>query len=358
MAYQEPKKILVIRLSSIGDILLTTPLLRVLHRRFPEAQIDFVIKTRFAELMRNNPHLHELRLLDTETGEEGLQELRRKIRMAGYDLVVDIHRNFRSFYLRRGLPGAGIATYSKQMVRRFLLVRTGVNLYREVIPVHQRYIRALRRWGIEDDGLGLEFFIDPQAERLISLRLAERSNARPLVGIAPGAGFATKRWPAENFLEIARGLIREHQADILLLGNKADRELTSPMASALGAGVYDWAGTLTLQQSAAAVASCDLLISNDTGLMHLACALRVPVLAIFGPTTRELGFFPVGPESEVIENEELSCRPCSHLGGERCPKDHFRCMREILPAQLLARAGRMLERRRGSQTEKPQQTGG
>jgi len=358
MSSHDPKKILVIRLSSIGDILLTTPLLRLLSKRFPEAQIDFVIKSRFAELMRNNPHLHELLVLDTETGEEGLQELRRRIRMTRYDLVVDIHKNFRSFYLRRGLRGAAIATYNKQLLRRFLLVKAGLNLYREVIPVYQRYIRALRRWGIEDDGLGLEFFVDPQAERLIFLRLAERSGTRPLVGIAPGAGFATKRWPAEYYLETARALIGDLQADILLLGNKADRDITGPIASALGAGVYDWAGTLTLQQSAAAVASCDLLISNDTGLMHLACALRVPVLAIFGPTTRELGFFPVGPQSEVIENETLACRPCSHLGGQRCPKEHFNCMREILPADVLARAVRMLERRARSRTVQTHQTGG
>lgn len=338
-----PKKILVIRLSSIGDILLTTPLLRILRRRFPEARIDYVIKSRFAELLRHNPHINELLVLDTETGQEGLQALRRRISLNHYDLVIDIHKNFRSHYLRFALPGVRVVTHSKQQLRRFLLVHFRLNLYRRIVPVYQRYIRALAAWGLGDDGLGLELHVDPQAERQMALRLAERPGARLLVGLAPGAGFATKRWPAEYYQEIARRLKREYNADILLLGNKADREVTGAIAAESGTGVYDWAGTLTLQQSAAALAHCHLLICNDTGLMHMACALKVPVLALFGPTTREFGFFPVGRRVEVIEHADLSCRPCSHLGGPHCPKGHFRCMREILPEMVMERAGRILQ---------------
>jgi len=339
----DPKKILVIRLSSIGDILLTTPLLRILRRRFPKARIDFVIKSRFAELLRHNPHLNELLVLDTETAFEGLQELRRRIRTTGYDLVIDIHQNFRSLFLRFGLPGTRIVTHNKMLLRRFLLVHMRLNLFGRIVPIYQRYIRAMAPWGLQDDGAGLEFHVDPQAERQIALRLAERPGARLLVGLAPGAGFATKRWLAEYYQETARRLIRDYNADILLLGNKADREVTGAIAAESGTGVYDWAGTLTLQQSAAALAHCNLLICNDTGLMHLACALKVPVLALFGPTTRELGFFPVGPRAQVIEHTELSCRPCSHMGGPRCPKGHFRCMREILPERVLEHVGRVLQ---------------
>jgi heptosyltransferase-2 len=349
MASTCPQKILVIRLSSIGDILLATPLLRILRRRFPEARIDFVIKSRFAELMRFNPHLTELLVLDTESGQEGLEELRRRIQSTGYDLVIDIHKNFRSLYLRRGLRGVKIATHTKYLLRRFILVRLGINFYREIVPMHLRYIRAMERWGLTDDGLGLEFHLDPQADRQIALRLAERPGDRLLVGLAPGAGFATKRWPAEYFQETARRLRKEFAADILLLGNKADRETTAPIAAETGAGIYDWAGTLTLQQSAAALARCDLLITNDTGLMHMACALKIPVIALFGPTTREFGFFPVGPHAEVIEEEGLSCRPCTTMGGHRCPKGHFRCMRDISPERVIERAGLLLQwARRGS----------
>jgi lipopolysaccharide heptosyltransferase II len=343
MAAGLPKKILVIRLSSIGDILLTTPLLRVLRRKFPDALIDFIIKAQYADLLRTNPHLNELITLDTETGQEGLQEIRKRIRATGYDLVIDIHKNFRSFYLRRCLRHAVVVTHNKQLVKRFLLVKTGLNLYREIVPMHQRYIRAVQRWGIVDDGMGLEFFLDPQAGRQIDMRLAERDGSKFLVGMAPGAGFETKRWPALYYQETAARLQNECGADILLLGNKADREITAPMAAALGSGVYDWAGTLSLQQSAVALASCDLMITNDTGLMHLACALQVPVIALFGPTTRELGFFPVGRMAEVIEEELLSCRPCTHMGNHRCPKGHFRCMRDILPERVLVRARQILQ---------------
>ena len=343
MAASEPQKILVIRLSSIGDILLTTPLLRLLRRRFPAARIDFVIKSRFAELLRNNPHLNEVIALETESGFESLREVHRRIRATGYDLVVDIHQNFRSRYLRLGLGCVRVVRHDKQRLRRFLLIKANLNLYDEIVPMHQRYIRALRPWGLQDDGLGLEFYLDPPAERQIGLRFAERPEERQLVAMAPGAGFATKRWPAVHYQETARRLQQECGVDILLLGNKADREITGPIAAAAGRGLYDWAGTLSLQQSAAALAHCQLLITNDTGLMHLACALKVPVIAIFGPTTRELGFFPVGPGAEVIEEESLDCRPCSHMGGHRCPRGHFRCMLDITPERVMARARHILQ---------------
>ncbi len=343
MSTGNPNKILIIRLSSIGDILLTTPLLRILRKRFPEARIDFVIKARFAELLRTNPNINELIPLDPENGQEGLLEVRRRIKATGYDLVIDIHKNFRSLYLRRAIPHVRVVTHSKQLLKRFLLIKAGLNLFHEITPMHLRYIRAVRRWGIVDDGLGLEFFLDATADRQIALRLAERDGSRLLVGMAAGAGFETKRWPAEYFLTVAKRLQIECAADILLLGNKADREITSPMAVALGSGVYDWVGTLSLQQSAAALARCHLLITNDTGLMHLACALKVPVIAIFGPTTRELGFFPVGPKAEVIENESLSCRPCTHMGSHRCPKGHFRCMQDVLPERVFQRASQILQ---------------
>ena len=153
------EKILVIRLSSIGDILLATPLLRVLRKRFPNATIDFVTKMQFLDLVKTNPHLDTIFTLDTRKGRKALAELKHTLRSESYDLVVDIHNNFRSVYLRR-LPHALVVKIRKYKFKRFLLVKFGWNLYRVISPVYKRYINTVAQFGVKDDGFGLEFFPD------------------------------------------------------------------------------------------------------------------------------------------------------------------------------------------------------
>ncbi len=325
----DPKHIVVIRLSSIGDILLATPLLRVLRRRFPATRIDGIVKTAYADLLRTNPHIDHLWTLDPARGRAGLETLGETLAALSCDLVIDIHKNFRSLALRRHIRSARAVVLKKYYLKRWLLVKTGWNLYRDVVPVHRRYIDTVSAWGVRDDGQGLEFYVDPAAAVPMRARLAPLLQGRRVVGMAPGAGFATKRWPAENYLQLARRMLQEQGAAVMLLGGPGDAGITAAISAELGAGVHDLAGQLSLMESAAALTHCDLLVTNDTGLMHLASALQVPLLALFGPTTRELGFFPLGTRSRVLEVEALSCRPCTHMGNHRCPKKHFRCMREI-----------------------------
>ena len=337
----DPQKILIIRLSSIGDILLTSPLIRLLRRRFPSAEIDYCVKERYAELLTPHPYLRRLLTLRRD-GRWAMFRLRRQIKAENYSLVVDVHRNLRSLLLRDGR--AHTVTYPKFRWKRWLLVRLGINRYNGIYPVYQRYLSGLTRWQIQDDGLGLDFFLTDEEKEFSRTWLANQQLGAETrrIGFAIGAGHATKRWPIEYFMDLARLLQARSPVKIFLFGGKQDQPSAAEIVKALGSLAVDLCGQFSLRRSAALLAEMDLMVANDTGLMHLAIALKVKTVAIFGCTTAELGFFPVASFSRVVQHSHLSCRPCSHVGWPHCPRIHFRCMREIAPKQVEAAARSLL----------------
>lgn len=338
MIPESPQKILLIRLSSIGDILLTSPLLRSLHGRFPQAQIDFCIKERYADLIKDHPYLRRRVILAEPYGWSELFRARRLIRAERYDLIIDVHRNLRSLFLRD--PRARIATYAKQYWKRWLLVHAGVNRYQELVPVYRRYLAGLAPWGIQPDGQGLEFFLCEEDKAFARSRLTELGvdPAVQRIGFAVGAGHATKQWPAEHFIALAGLLAGQTALRVFIYGDDRDRTVARRIAAAIGNAAIDLSGTMNLRETAAMIAAMDLMVTNDSGLMHLAVALGIKTVSIFGCTTRELGFFPDAPFSRVVENNGLACRPCTTMGRRRCPKGHFRCMTEVTPEQVAAAA--------------------
>ena len=334
MKYTEPEKILIIRLSSIGDIILATPLIRILRNRFPDAEIDVLIKSRFQELLYTNPHITNLILLDTNKGRSELVAARKAAKNRNYDWIVDIHNNFRSRYLVLGLAGAHFR-YKKYRWQRFVLIKLAINLYKSIIPVSDRYINSLKTMGIENDHNGTEFFTDPVILDNIHKELADLGalDHGQVICVAPGAGFPTKRWPLEYYTELVKNLSRS--GAVLLVGDDRDKSLTDYIAKDAGENVFDLAGRYSIMQTACILQHADLFIGNDSGLMHLAGALGKKTLVMFGPTTRELGFFPQQPNAVVLENRELGCRPCTHIGSRKCPKKHFKCMLGITPQLVL-----------------------
>jgi heptosyltransferase-2 len=336
-----PQKFLIIRLSAIGDILLTTPLLRALRTQFPEARLDFAVKADFAEILRHHPALNTLYELNAKNGWPELQALGRRLRAMRYDVVFDIHKNFRSRYLAHAAKPRRIFRHRKHVFRRWLLVNARINLLRGATPIYRRYLEAASPLSLAETpplagGRQLELFWREEDEQLAEARLRARNwqSHLPLIGIAPGAGYFTKRWPAEYFGELAANFIR-HGQQVVILGGAPEIELAQKIEQSAEAltghrgEMINLTGALSLLGSAAVIQRCRLLVANDSGLMHVAEAVGTPLLAIFGSTTRELGFFPQLPSSRVIENATLSCRPCSHLGHPQCPRQHFRCMRDI-----------------------------
>ena len=336
-------KTLIIRLSSIGDVILATPLARVLREQFPSAQIDFLVKKEYAALVRHNPHLNSVIELDPEGGLRHLRGLRQRIRRERYDLIIDIQGNLRSTFLRTG-SSENLVSVNKRKLARFLLINFKWNVYRSAPPVSVRYLETLRRFPLFDDGKGLEVFIPKEISDHVRQHLESTGldNYESVVGLCPGSRHATKRWLQERFAELAITLIKEERMGVLLFGGKDDRERCAWIeeqiveATRNRRSVANFAGVFSLLETAAAMDACEVVVTNDTGLLHLAAARKRKVVAIFGPTVKAFGFFPYGTESKVFERAGLYCRPCTHIGGKVCPEGHFRCMKDTSVDDVLS----------------------
>jgi heptosyltransferase II len=327
--------ILAVRFSAIGDILLTTPLLRALRAANPGARITVLTKAQFAPLLSHNPHLNEV--IGIEPG-EGIRSVARRIRGIRYSHMLDLHGSLRSRLLRRLVPGPW-STYRKRRLARAVLIVAKRDLYSDAPPIPERYFEAAEPLGIGPDGGPPDFFLSEAADARAGSRLAQlglAQDGRPLVAMAPGAAHATKRWPAEAWTVLARR-VSATGADVALLGGPGDVTLTQWIAERAGVSVASLAGVLGLQETGAVIRRAEVLVSGDTGLMHMATGVGTPVVALFGPTVRQFGFFPYNADHSVVVELELACRPCSAQGGRACPLGHHRCLRAIAPADVFER---------------------
>lgn len=330
------QKILIIRLSSIGDIILTTPLVRAVKTKYPDAEVSFLVKKEFYDVIKTNPHIDKFIVLDKSEGFPGLKKLKKQIQEQHYDLLIDIHKNFRSIYLRTHSKARQVRKYSKQIFKRTMLVKLKINLFKKIKPVYLRYFESVNHLGIYYDGKGTEVSVPVEDEKTVKkmLSIYPKSSGRKLAVICPGASFANKRWKTEGFAQVAEYLYKEKHAFICFAGGKRDVELCDKIAKTVSFKTANFAGKLSLLGSAALIKSAGLILTNDTGMMHLAQAQKRPVVAVFGPTTKELGYFPI-PDKSVVVEKNLACRPCTHNGLNHCPKKHFACMQNISAEQVI-----------------------
>jgi lipopolysaccharide heptosyltransferase II len=333
METSDPQKILIVRLSSIGDIILTTPVLRGLRRRFPQAHIDYVTKASFSGLLDGNPHLHRVWVVPDNAGLAELLSALRTVRPEGYDLLVDLHKNWRSIVLRLGAGSTSATSYRKHVIRRALYVHLKQRSL-SLPSATQRYLTAVAPLGVVDDGEGPELFLKPSLLRDTERRLRGYGwEGEAAIGLVPGAGYYTKRWPIERYAELGRRLEKTFKRQLFVFGGPEDKEMGRFVAERVGSAALNLAARLSLMESAAALSRCELVVANDTGLMHVADALGKKLVAIFGSTTEGLGFFPHGHDVRTVQTD-VACRPCSHLGKRRCPKKHFRCMLDVPVEQV------------------------
>ncbi len=334
------QKVLIIRLSSIGDVVLASPFIRVLRARFPKAQIDFLVKSEYAELVRFNHHLSSVIELKTPDFSE-LGALRKKIRRERYDAIFDLHNSLRSRYLRTYSGARTVSVVDKRVFERFVLIKFKRNLYKNAAPIAERYFETAHRSDVKDDGKGLEIFVPDETLSAVSSIMAKHrlDQYNTVLGMAPAAEHATKMWPGERFAEVALEAARVHQAKIFIFGGQEDTKRCEEIAGLVNSSAgmeaaVSFAGRLSLLETAAALDFCDVVVCNDTGIMHLAAARQRNVVALFGPTVKEFGFFPYGTHARVIEQNGLPCRPCTHIGSELCPQRHFRCMKDTTVDQV------------------------
>ena len=334
---QLPLTTVVFRLSSIGDIVLASPLLRVVRTAIgPNARLDFVVRKEFAELVRSNHHLSVVHEYDPSSGWRGLQRLNTALRAEHYDLAIDLHDSLRTRYLRASCGAKDAAVINKRQWERWKLIHWKKNSYPGIVSVPQRYFETVSDFGLADDHKGLELFIPDAVQSMVTGKMAalRLNRSEFVIGICPGAKHFTKRWQREKFAELGARLALARNARILLFGGPAEKDDCAAVADSIAraAGpdsVADFSGTFSLLETAAAFDSCDVVVTNDSGLMHVAAARKKKIAALFGSTVREFGFAPYGTQAAVIERTGLDCRPCTHIGRAECPQGHFRCMNDI-----------------------------
>jgi D,D-heptose 1,7-bisphosphate phosphatase len=328
-------RILVVRLGSLGDVVLTSAAVLNLKLAHPDSHLVFLTKERFAPLARLLTGVDEVVALQGESSTRQFVETLRQLDRRNFDLVVDLHGNFRSYLMRKLVAAGNTVSYPKRRLSRWLTTK-----HLQVVddPPHtiDLYNSALERAGIRT--YAKRPIIHHQNLSALPAELSRLPN--PVV-IAPGAAHATKQWPIGKFLEVARGLIERHHAHILWTAVAADR-LSDVARQSLGADCTELID-LPIEQLAPVLAHAEVVISNDSGLMHLASAVGTPVLAIFGPTHPSLGFSPRGLHDSVIQVDEY-CRPCSLHGKTPCYRTEQFCFTRIAPEMVLAAACQLLSK--------------
>jgi ADP-heptose:LPS heptosyltransferase len=311
-------KILVLRFSSIGDLVLISPVLRCLKLQLG-AEVHVLTKKRFASVLAANPHIDGLHTFEQEPGEVWPQ-----LKTEHFDHIIDLHKNLRSWRVRLALRLPG-RSFRKLNLEKWLLVNTGINCLPD-IHIVERYMEAAAPLGVRYDGAGLEHFIAPEDE----VDIATAFGVKEYLAVAIGAAHATKRMPESLIAEVCG----DFSWPILLLGGPEDGEAGERIASKAGVHVQNTCGKLRLQQSASLVRQARVVLSPDTGMMHLAAAFRRPLVSVWGSTVPAFGMWPLYPAEDktlhiLLEVTNLSCRPCSKIGFEQCPKGHFKCMNGI-----------------------------
>lgn len=311
------KKILVIRFSSIGDIVLCSPIPRLLKSKFPNAEIHFLTKPAYQDLLSENPHINQIHVLDKHPILKAYE-----LKQLGFDFLIDLHVNTRSLFIKSVLD---IPAYSfpKINLEKWMAITLKIPA---LPPVHivDRYVQTLSVFNINNDHKGLDFYLTEKDIESCKTLLPE--SHQQFIAWAIGAQHATKRFPVSKI----KAVIGKTHLPIVLLGGKEDEAVAEQICASFPNQVIHFCGKLSIHKSAAMIALSKFVMSNDTGLMHIAAALKKPIISIWGNTIPELGMAPYYGNSTIlqaaIETKELHCRPCSKIGFDTCPLHHFNCM--------------------------------
>jgi ADP-heptose:LPS heptosyltransferase len=311
-------KVLVIRFSSIGDILLTSPLLRCLKQQLPGAEVHFLTKESFHDLVEHSPYVDRVHVLKDDLG-----EVVRTLKRERFDQVIDLHHNARTLRVKLAL-GRPSKTFAKLNFKKWLLV----NFKRDRLPrIHivDRYLATVEHLGVKNDGKGLDLFI-PQ-DREVDLTTLPAAHRNGYIALCIGAGHFTKRLPRHKLIELAGKL----HGPLVIIGGPDDRATGRAICDAVGARAFDATGRYDLMGSSSLIKQAAAsVIAHDSGAMHVASAFRKELVSVWGNTVPAFGMGPYMPEhperAYISEVRGLDCRPCSKIGFDQCPRGHFRCM--------------------------------
>ena len=325
-------KMLIIRFSSIGDIVLTTPVVRCLKRQVPTAEVHYLTKAAYSAIVSSNPYIDKCHYLEGD-----LSKTIEALKQEDFDYVIDLHHNLRTLKVKRALKKKAFS-FNKLNIEKWLLV----NFKRDRLPdlhIVDRYMQTLSSFGVKNDGAGLDYFIPKEEE--LKMEDIPASHHAGYIGIVIGAALNTKKYPVHKWKEY----LATFNHPVILLGGKEDAADGAAIASVDPVKIYNACGKFSLHESADIVKHAKLIITNDTGLMHIAAAFQKPVISLWGNTVPEFGMYPYygntvtdhgrsATSFKIIEIKGLSCRPCSKIGYKKCPKGHFKCMESITVDEL------------------------
>ena len=321
------KKILVIRFSSIGDIVLTSPVVRCLKKQIEgENEIHFITKKPYESLLTANPYIDKI-----YTIEKNINEVLNQLIDEKYSCIIDLHNNLRSIILR-GKLGCLAYTYNKDNFKKWVLVNFKINKLPK-LHIVERYFEAVRFLHVFNDNKGLDYFV-PENQR-VDFDLIPQPFKENYIVFAIGGTYFTKRLPVVKIIEICKKI----NHPIYILGGKEDIAVAEEIKKALGKKVYNGCGLFTINQAASVIERAAKVITHDTGMMHIAAAFKKEIISIWGNTVPEFGMYPYFPKNQdssvMVQVENLSCRPCSKLGYNTCPKKHFKCMENISTDEIV-----------------------
>ena len=311
-------RLLFIRFSSIGDIVLTTPVIRCTKQQIPGAEIHFLTKLSMKEVTEANPYIDHFHYLDQD-----INEIIPALKKVSFDAVIDLHHNQRTWRIKFAL-GVKSFSYKKLSIQKMILTTLGIDLLKNE-HVTKRYMDTVKSFGVMDDGKGLDYFIPSHAKSVIN-DLPENFKSG-YVGLVIGASYFNKKMPLEKLIK----LIDAIKLPIVLLGGMDDQEVGVALKNTFENRVFNACGKYSINESALLVKHAQYIVSHDTGFLHIACAFNKPTLTIWGATTPKLQFsalYPTNSDSPrfdaIVPN--LKCQPCAKQGSNHCPKGHFNCM--------------------------------
>ncbi len=312
-------KILVVRFSSIGDIVLTTPILRCIKQQRKDTELHYVTKHSFLSVIENNIFVDKV-----FTIKDSLKEVIPQLKKENYDYIIDLHHNVRTLRLKRAL-GKKSFSFNKLNWEKFLIVNFKKNKLPHVHIV-DRYFETVKSLGIVNDGKGLDYFIH-EKDIIKTQDFLTDSFKIGYNALVVGGSYFTKQIPTNKLCEI----VDASSLPVVLLGGKEDRDTANQVNQLYPIKTINLCGQLNLNQSASLIQQSHKVITSDTGLMHIAAAYKKDIISLWGNTIPEFGMGPylAGNDSQVLEVKGLSCRPCSKLGYRKCPKGHFKCMNDI-----------------------------
>ena len=309
-------KFLVVRFSSIGDIVLTTPVVRHLKHQVEDAEIHYLTKASYLTLLEANPYIDRI-----HSYEGNMKACISSLRSEGFDYVIDLHSNLRSARIKNGLKRFAFSVHKLNWLK-WLYVNLKLNRLPDRHMV-DRNLDTINAFIEEADDKGLDYFIPETG--IVDISSLPEAFREGYIGLSIGAQHETKKLPAESLITLCQKL----DFPVVILGGPEDWERAEGISSSLpGKNILNACGAYSIHQSASLVKQCRVLITHDTGLMHIGAAFRKKIISVWGNTVPDFGMYPYLPDPSSVRYEvnSLSCRPCSKIGYQKCPKKHFKCM--------------------------------